>query len=593
MLIHVICRPLSDTSHIPTSGIKSVVDNLRHAGATVIEDIGIAHGDFSRAVTELSEQLSSQWEQNPPQMVHSIGLVATVAALAARPEGTRILATFDERPVSEKFEKELARQVDGVIPLSTAEQSQWRALGVKTHAAGTLLISAPAVEESPVSQRGYVVCQSSSAPGLKKVVESMAYWPQNRLVLMGPLSDCTRAAVRTRATELGVQDRIDYRPGPRGEDREQVWSKAALLIAGNDGSRHGGHVLEAAAHGVPSVALAREAHLDHIVPGATGILIESREGSRGLGQAVATLLQDPLRCRGMGSAALVRTQALHGQSVLGERLLNIYRKVSGAQEVVSTSKNGPISPEATELAIAYLPLARQLAHRYAGRGQRTEDLVQVASLGLVRAASRFNPDYGTEFHSFAVPTILGELRRHFRDHAWAAHVPRSLQEATLKVQKVSDELRASRGHDASPAEVADHLGLLESEVRQAMQARGEAMSSKSLDHPMGEDGDETFGDLVGDVDPDLEYIDLREAVNGALLHLPEREREILLLRFYGEHTQSEIAERLGLSQVHVSRLITRTLSALRENALNDVPLPRSWSLEVVSGKSASNTRRAA
>jgi RNA polymerase sigma-B factor len=110
---------------------------------------------------------------------------------------------------------------------------------------------------------------------------------------------------------------------------------------------------------------------------------------------------------------------------------------------------------------------------------------------------------------------------------------------------------------------------------------------------MGEDGDETLGDLVGDVDPDLEYIDLREAVNAALLHLPEREREILLLRFYGEHTQSEIAERLGLSQVHVSRLITRTLSALRDNALNDVPLPRSWSLEVDSGKSATGTRRAA
>ncbi|MBK9435128.1 MAG: sigma-70 family RNA polymerase sigma factor [Micrococcales bacterium] len=183
---------------------------------------------------------------------------------------------------------------------------------------------------------------------------------------------------------------------------------------------------------------------------------------------------------------------------------------------------------------------------------------------------------GNEFHSFAVPTILGELRRHFRDHAWAARVPRSLQEATLKVQRASDELRVARGQDPTPAEVADELGLVEEEVLQAMQARGEAMSSKSLDHPMGEDGAEAFGDLVGDTDPDLEYVELREAVRSALHKLPEREREILLMRFYGEHTQSEIAERMGLSQVHVSRLITRTLTALRDHVMNDVPLPKSW-----------------
>jgi RNA polymerase sigma-B factor len=124
-----------------------------------------------------------------------------------------------------------------------------------------------------------------------------------------------------------------------------------------------------------------------------------------------------------------------------------------------------------------------------------------------------------------------------------------------------------------------------------MQARGEAMSSKSLDHPMGEDGDEAYGDLVGDVDGDLEYVEMREAVREVLHKLPEREREILLMRFYGEHTQSEIAERLGLSQVHVSRLITRTLAALRDNVVNDVPLPRSWSEELVTTTAAA--RRAA
>ena len=144
------------------------------------------------------------------------------------------------------------------------------------------------------------------------------------------------------------------------------------------------------------------------------------------------------------------------------------------------------------------------------------------------------------------------------------------------MQRASDELRVARGQDPTPAEVADELGLVEEEVLQAMQARGEAMSSKSLDHPMGEDGAEAFGDLVGDTDPDLEYVELREAVRSALHKLPEREREILLMRFYGEHTQSEIAERMGLSQVHVSRLITRTLTALRDHVMNDVPLPKSW-----------------
>jgi len=140
-----------------------------------------------------------------------------------------------------------------------------------------------------------------------------------------------------------------------------------------------------------------------------------------------------------------------------------------------------------------------------------------------------------------------------------------------------------------------HLNAVadEEEVLQAMQARGEAMSSKSLDHPMGENGDEAYGDLVGEVDPDLEYVELRESVREAMMALPEREREILLMRFYGEHTQSEIAERLGLSQVHVSRLITRTLAALRDHVTNDVPLPRSWVAEEAIGQPVAAGRRAA
>jgi RNA polymerase sigma-B factor len=226
------------------------------------------------------------------------------------------------------------------------------------------------------------------------------------------------------------------------------------------------------------------------------------------------------------------------------------------------------------LAVEHLPLARQLARCYSGRGQSLEDLLQVASLGLVRAAGRFDPSHGKEFHSFAIPTVLGELRRHFRDHAWAVRVPRSLQETTLQVQRATEDLRQTLGHNATPAELAEELGLVEDEVRLALRVDGEARSTYSLDHPLGDD--ETVADLIGESDPRLDLVELRRDVRAVLRKLPEREQQVLLLRFYGERTQSEIAERLGISQVHVSRVLTRTLTAVREHVLYDAPLPRSW-----------------
>lgn len=572
MLIHIVSRPLSELSHVPRSGVRSLVRTVRDAGAEVVEDVGLT-GDFSHAVATCAEQLQRQWENKPPQIVHTVGLVATMAALAARRDGLPVVSTFDESPVPSEVEARLARQVDAVIPLSTPEQDVWRQLGAHTASPGVIALARPAVD-APARTGEDVVCLCSGDE-LSRVVDSMPYWGNNRLVILGRVSDDRWAQLIQQARALGVEQRLVRRPGLRGEQRQAMWRDAALLLAGTEGARHGGFVLEAAAHGVPSVAVAVEAHLDHIVPGATGLLVEPGTGPRTLGAIVSELLTDDLRRRGMGASSLVRVRALNEQPAVGQRLLGIYRQYAGL--VQEQTKVVPrLTPEGSALALKYMPLARQLAHRYAGRGQRLDDLIQVASLGLVRAASRFNPELGNEFHSFAVPTILGELRRHFRDHAWAARVPRSLQEATLKVQRASDELRVARGQDPTPAEVADELGLVEEEVLQAMQARGEAMSSKSLDHPMGEDGAEAFGDLVGDTDPDLEYVELREAVRSALHKLPEREREILLMRFYGEHTQSEIAERMGLSQVHVSRLITRTLTALRDHVMNDVPLPKSW-----------------
>ncbi len=590
MFVHVVSRPLSHVTHVPQSGVRAITESIRHAGGEAILDVAPA-GDIAAAVTACGDQLQAQWRQRRPEVVHTIGVVATLSALSARPAGLPVIGTFDENPAPSDLEKELAAQVDAVLPLSNEEQQRWRNAGARTLASGPIAVPAPVVEHPASGDTGHVV-SLSTGPGLEAVIRSMPQWGRTRLVLLGRIGEDRLQHLRGVAEQTGVGDRIAWRPGLRGPERDAVWRDALLLVAGSEGARHGGQVLEAAAHGVTSIALARQAHLDHIVPGATGVLVDPQAGVRGLGEAIGELLRDPLRCRGMGASALVRLQALHEKPAAGLHLLSMYERVIGVPEAAPArpSTTAPLNEGNTQLALDYMPLARQLAQRYAGRGQRIDDLVQVAFLGLVRAASRFNPELGTEFHSFAVPTILGELRRHFRDHAWAARVPRSLQEVTLKVQKVSDELRATKGQDATPAEVAEHLGLVEEEVLQAMQARGEAMSSKSLDHPMGEDGDEAFGDLVGDVDPDLEYVESREAVRSALQQLPEREREILLMRFYGEQTQSQIADALGLSQVHVSRLITRTLAALRDHVMYDVPLPRSWRDE---HEPEQRTRRAA
>ena len=198
-----------------------------------------------------------------------------------------------------------------------------------------------------------------------------------------------------------------------------------------------------------------------------------------------------------------------------------------------------------------------------------DDLIQVASLGLVNAARRFDPSHGREFHSFAIPTILGELRRHFRDNAWAVRVPRGLQETTLQVQRAAEALSQSYGRPPTVAELAEHLDVVEEDVRRALQTEGEARSARSLDVPLDSD---SFAGLLGDDEQALETVELRQDVRAAIAKLPEREQQILLLRFYGERTQAEIAAVLGISQVHVSRVLSRTLAGIRDYVLDDVPM---------------------
>jgi RNA polymerase sigma-B factor len=217
-----------------------------------------------------------------------------------------------------------------------------------------------------------------------------------------------------------------------------------------------------------------------------------------------------------------------------------------------------------ELIRRTLPLARRLAGRYARGSEPIDDLLQVASIGLIKAVDRFDPTLGLAFSSFAVPSILGELKRHFRDHGWAARVPRPLQERVLNVNAAVDEMSGKLGRAPKPREVAAAMGESVEDVLAAMEA-ATAHVAASLDAPIGHDGEDslTYADSVGDLDARLELIEDRTVVDAALRALPERERQVLHLRFAEDLTQSEIAERIGVSQMHVSRLIRRALGRLQ------------------------------
>jgi RNA polymerase sigma-B factor len=214
----------------------------------------------------------------------------------------------------------------------------------------------------------------------------------------------------------------------------------------------------------------------------------------------------------------------------------------------------------------FLPLARQLARRYQRGGEPLDDLVQVASLGLLKAIDRFEPDRPTAFSSFAVPTILGELKRHFRDRGWSVRVPRDLQEMTVRVDRTSEELSRQIGRAPTPAEIAEHIGITTEQVLEAREAAG-AYRAVSLDRPRNEEDEE--GELVdafGTEDHGYAVAEDAATVESLMTVLSDREREVLRLRFGEDLTQSEIGARVGVSQMHVSRLIRQAVARLRAAA---------------------------
>ncbi|MEW2164872.1 SigB/SigF/SigG family RNA polymerase sigma factor [Streptomyces sp. NPDC007084] len=223
-----------------------------------------------------------------------------------------------------------------------------------------------------------------------------------------------------------------------------------------------------------------------------------------------------------------------------------------------------------EIVKAWMPMAERIAGRYRGRGEALEDLTQVAALGLVKAVDRYSPGRGHAFESYAVPTIAGEIKRHFRDHMWVLHVPRRVQEARNRVRTAIKELTSvNAGRQPTVAEIAAYARLTEEEVRNGLEAL-DSYAALSLDAELN-DGDDGYSlaDGLGETDAGFDLVVDREAVRPAMRRLPEREQTILYLRFFRGMTQSCIAEELGVSQMHVSRLISSSCAALREQVMSD------------------------
>jgi RNA polymerase sigma-B factor len=216
-----------------------------------------------------------------------------------------------------------------------------------------------------------------------------------------------------------------------------------------------------------------------------------------------------------------------------------------------------------ELVTGFLPVAEHIARRFARRGEPLDDLIQVATIGLINAVDRFKPDHGNGFFSFAVPTISGEVRRHFRDQGWSMRVPRRLKDLHVAINSAVSGLSQQLGRAPRPSEIAERLGLPVAEVLEGLEA-AQAYRSSSLDEMLSsEEGSATIGELVGAADAELERVDYRLALRPLLAELGPRERSIVMLRFFGDMTQTQIGEQVGISQMHVSRLLAQTLEWLR------------------------------
>jgi RNA polymerase sigma-B factor len=222
-----------------------------------------------------------------------------------------------------------------------------------------------------------------------------------------------------------------------------------------------------------------------------------------------------------------------------------------------------------ELVHLHMPLVEHCARRFRNRGEPLEDLAQVGTIGLLKAIDRFDLDRGVEFSTYATPTIIGEIKRYFRDKGWAIRVPRRLQELRMQIGSVSAELTQSLGRSPTARELAERLGCSVEDILEGLESSN-AYSTLSLDAGENdEDGAGSMLDAIGVDDENLEHVEIRESIKPLLDRLDAREKRILLLRFFKNMTQSQIAEEIGVSQMHVSRLLSRTLEQLRTSLQDD------------------------
>jgi RNA polymerase sigma-B factor len=247
----------------------------------------------------------------------------------------------------------------------------------------------------------------------------------------------------------------------------------------------------------------------------------------------------------------------------GEQLGEMFAEL--AEQPEGSARRGRLREQ---LITACLPIARHIARRFAHRGEPEEDLEQVAMLGMINAVDRFEPDRGSDFLSFAVPTITGEIRRYFRDRAWSVQLPRRLKDLHLSIRSATSDLTQQYGRTPRPSELATRLGITTEEVLDGLSAAA-AYRSDSLDRQLDDESATTVKDTLGTDDAALDLVEDRESVKPLLAKLPERERNVLLLRFFRGMTQATIAEELNISQMHVSRLLTQTLRKLRAELERD------------------------
>ncbi|WP_179023366.1 RNA polymerase sigma factor SigF [Streptomyces sp. IMTB 2501] len=294
-------------------------------------------------------------------------------------------------------------------------------------------------------------------------------------------------------------------------------------------------------------------------PGGAGPTV--RAGARARGRATGGTMSEHERNaedEALGAEAVQAAQHAP-QDRSGARALFVeLRKLNAGSAEYAELRN--------QLVRMHLPLVEHLARRFRNRGEPLDDLTQVATIGLIKSVDRFDPERGVEFSTYATPTVVGEIKRHFRDKGWAVRVPRRLQELRLALTTATAELSQLHGRSPTVHELAEKLAISEEEVLEGLESAN-AYSTLSLDVPDTDDESPAVADTLGAEDEALEGVEYRESLKPLLEDLPPREKRILLLRFFGNMTQSQIAQEVGISQMHVSRLLARTLAQLREKLL--------------------------